>query len=90
MGTCIKRLPAVIGQTGYPRSTLYARVKAGLFPPPVRTTARATGWPADEVDAVIRAVISGASESDLRALVSFLVAVRKSATGNGEAMGGSK
>lgn len=33
------------------RATLWRRVKAGTFPPPVKLGSRRNGWPADEIDA---------------------------------------
>jgi prophage regulatory protein len=38
------RLPEVKEISGLSRSTVYARVKEGRFPPPVRIGARAVGW----------------------------------------------
>ena len=48
-----------------------------MFPKPVAIGARAVGWPANEVDAVVAARISGKSESEIRALVKTLEAARK-------------
>ena len=47
----IERLPAVLARTGLGRSTLYALVAAGGFPPPVKLSLRAVGWRSQEVDA---------------------------------------
>jgi prophage regulatory protein len=62
--------------TGLARPTLYARVKAGLLPPPIKIGIRASAWPADEVAAVNAARIAGKSDADIRMLVARLVGNR--------------
>lgn len=51
----IIRRDEVTAKTGLPRSSIYDRVKAGLFPAPIRLGAgmKATGWVESEVDAWI-------------------------------------
>ncbi len=51
----IIRRKEVSAKTGLPRSSLYDRVKAGVFPAPIRLGAgmKATGWVESEVDAWI-------------------------------------
>ena len=72
----IIRLPQVQSETGLSKSTLYLRIKQGLFPPGVRLGKRATGWPAFEIEALNRAQISGATEDQIKALVSAMAAER--------------
>jgi prophage regulatory protein len=79
MKRTILRLPAVRAETGLGRSTLYLRIAQGLWPKPVRLGARSVGWPANEVDAINAARISGKGESEIRALVADLEAARKQA-----------
>lgn len=43
------RLKAVCQATGLPRSTIYAYVKRGDFPQPIKLGQRASAWSADEV-----------------------------------------
>ncbi len=43
------RLPEVLALVGVSRSTLYAMVQRGEFPPPVRIGVRAVAWRAHEV-----------------------------------------
>lgn len=43
------RLPAVMQRTGLSRSVLYAAVKRGHFPAPIKLSARCAAWPASEV-----------------------------------------
>ncbi len=40
----IFRLPEVLERTGLCRTTIWRKVKAGTFPPPVKLGARAVGW----------------------------------------------
>ena len=44
------RLPAVEDRTGFKKSSVYAGVKAGTFPAPVRLSARAVGWREEDLD----------------------------------------
>ena len=77
MNNIILRLPAVKNRYGCSRSTLYLRISEGLWTKPVNLGARAVGWPANEVDAIIAARIAGKSEDEIRALVQQLEAARK-------------
>lgn len=73
----ILRFPAVKARTGRCRSSVYADIQAGLFVSPISIGARAVGWPASEIDALIAARISGKSDVEIRALVAKLEASRK-------------
>jgi prophage regulatory protein len=42
----------VLALVGYATTTLYDRIKAGLFPKPIRIGARLSAWRAAEVDAI--------------------------------------
>ena len=53
MAHAILRLPAVIARTGLSRSTIYARIAQGTFPPPYNLGPRAVGWLKSEVVAWI-------------------------------------
>lgn len=44
------RLPEVISVTGLSRSAVYAQIKAGLFPRPVKLSARAVAWPLEDIE----------------------------------------
>lgn len=46
----LRRLPFVMDATGCGKSTIYAGVKAGTFPAPVRLSARAVGWREEDLD----------------------------------------
>jgi prophage regulatory protein len=47
----LERLPAVLARTGKSRSQLYADIKAGLFPHPLKIGGRAVAWLSSEIDA---------------------------------------
>jgi len=54
----ILRRPQVEARVGLSRSSIYARVKSGAFPAPVRLgSARAVGWIASEIDAWLSAQV---------------------------------
>ena len=44
------RLPLVEERTGFKKSSIYAGVKAGTFPAPVRLSARAVAWREEDID----------------------------------------
>jgi prophage regulatory protein len=50
---CLLRLHLVEEKTGLKKSTIYAGMKAGTFPAPVRLSARAVGWREEVVDSWI-------------------------------------
>jgi prophage regulatory protein len=70
------REPAVVEALGLSRSTLWVRIKHGLFPHPVRVGARSVAWPSREVEAVVAAHVAGSSEDKIHALVEQLHASR--------------
>ena len=51
MNEVIERNPEVQRRTGASRSTIYAWVRLGLFPKPVKIGPRAVGWRKSDVDA---------------------------------------
>lgn len=71
------RKPAVRKAMGWGNSTLYQKIKDGLFIPPVKAGPRMSIWPDDEVAIVQDAYIAGQREDDIRALIARLVAARK-------------
>lgn len=73
------RRPAVTMLTGYPNSTLYGRIRAGLFPRPIKTGAWSVAWPSEEVEALLQAQRHGIDEAGLKALVQRLHARREDA-----------
>ena len=75
----ILREPNVTEARGTSRSTLWADIKKGLFPHPVRIGPRSVSWPASEVAAINRAIIAGKSEAEIRELVQRLESARQAA-----------
>ena len=83
--TTLMRRPAVEATTGIKRSALYQHVSKGTFPKPIRIGARAVAWPHHEVEAVVRARISGADDDAIRKLVAELHEARSQAAHGGAA-----
>lgn len=54
------------------RTTLYDRIAKGLMTRPVKQGPRLSAWPSNEIEAINRATIAGASPDALRALVADL------------------
>ena len=76
----ILRCEKILDKTGDTRSPLYDKVSKGLFTRPIKIGgARAAGWPEHEVDQIIAARISGASDAEIRKLVERLHEQRKTA-----------
>lgn len=61
--TRIIRLPEVIRLTGLKRSSIYAAVQAGTFPPQIPLGERAVGWDESEVEDWIGQRISEARKA---------------------------
>lgn len=57
------RLPEVQHQIGLGRSAIYARIKAGTFPSPVKIGARVSAWPAAVIEAWIEQQIAASKAS---------------------------
>ena len=72
------RLKQVVLTTAMSRSWIYAAIRRGQFPSPIRIGSRAVGWISDEVQSVISARISGKTEDEIHELVHALVTARKS------------
>lgn len=71
------RKTEVLNRTGLCKSTIYNKISKGTFPPPISISMRSVAWPEYEVDAVIRAFISGKSEDEVKLLVYEMVKARK-------------
>ena len=67
------RIPRVKAAFGCCKATVYIWIKEGLFTPPVRVGKRMSGWPENEVDAIVAARILGKSDDVIRAMVRQLV-----------------
>ena len=51
----ILRIEEVTELVGLARSTIYAKVSAGSFPPPIRLGSRSVGWRLSDIDAWLAA-----------------------------------
>ncbi|WP_413698969.1 helix-turn-helix transcriptional regulator [Psychromonas sp. KJ10-10] len=65
----IYRQPTVSNLFGIGKSSTYERIKKGILPPPISLGGRSVGWVASEVESVLKAMIRGESEAQLKALV---------------------
>ena len=68
--------------TGFKKGAIYEKCRSGLLTPPVKIGKRASAWPLAEIRAVNRAIVRGASEDEIRALVAHLVAQRRQDRGD--------
>lgn len=81
--TPILRRPTVQQLTGKSKSAFYRDLKAGLFTQPVTIAEDKhgdpcmVGWPANEVQAINQARISGKSNAEIKQLVKALMAARQ-------------
>jgi predicted DNA-binding transcriptional regulator AlpA len=67
----------VLSRRGTGRTKLREDIAAGLFPPALKLGYTLRRWPQHEADAVVRATVSGATEAEVKALVSELVRLRQ-------------
>ena len=51
METKMLRAPEVMARTGLSRTTIWRKVRAGTFPPPIELGVNSVGWPAAEIAA---------------------------------------
>jgi predicted DNA-binding transcriptional regulator AlpA len=72
----ILKLSDAFGRIRASRSAGYRDIANGLLPTPVQVSARAVGIPSREIDAIEKAIISGATVEQRRALVQKLLAQR--------------
>ena len=70
-------IPTRAAQEGVNPCTIWRRIKAGLLPPPVKTGPNSTRLFAGELEIIDQAILSGATESEIKALVRNIVAARQ-------------
>ena len=63
MSVKILRIQQVAQQTGLSHSSIYKQIRLGLFPRPIKLTARASGWEESAVQAWIEKIIADAEVS---------------------------
>lgn len=71
------RRPEVIKLTGLSKSSLYNKINAHLFVPPISLGLRSVAFVASEVDTVIQAMIAEKPPAEIKTLVSNLIQQRK-------------
>ena len=72
----IERRQDVLNKVRFSRSTLYSRIQQGLFVPPVSLGRRSVGWLEHETDMVLRGLISGRTDIEIKELVKEVIALR--------------
>lgn len=72
----LERIRTTLFRTGNKSSTMYNRIKAGIFPPPVSTGGQTVAWISEEVDQWIKAAIAGTSDDEMKTLVTQMVESR--------------
>jgi prophage regulatory protein len=65
--------------SGLSRSTIYLRIREGLFPKPIPLGPRMVGWRESEIAAINAARVRGSSDEEIVSIVAELEAARKSA-----------
>lgn len=73
------RITEVCDIVGLRPTAVYARVKTGTMPPPIKLTERASAWPLHELVTLNRARISGSTDAEIKTLTRELIEARKSA-----------
>ena len=64
--------------TNLSRSKIYADIKEGIFPPPIKLGSRSVAWVDHEIREWMQARIAGKTDEDLKELVANLVHARQS------------
>jgi predicted DNA-binding transcriptional regulator AlpA len=59
------------------KNTLYCKIHRGSLTKPVKISKGLVGWPVYEIEKIYKTMLSGADESQIRALVVELMAMRK-------------
>lgn len=72
----ILRVNVVAQLMGVKRGCLYWHAQRGLWPPPIKVGAWASGWPESEVQLLQAARLGGATDDKMRGLVTRILADR--------------
>jgi prophage regulatory protein len=75
----IIRFAEVRTLSGLSRSTIYLRIREGLFPKPIPLGPRMVGWPESDIAELNAARIRGDGDNEIRSMVAKLEAARKRA-----------
>ena len=75
--TKLIRRPAVLEKLGISKSTLYNKIQAEEFPPPISLGSRAVAFVESEVNEVLKEMVKGANTDRLKQVVGDLINQRK-------------
>ena len=70
----IQEVQAEFGDRSH--TSVYTRIKDGLFTQPVKTGARCSAWPKHEIEVIKAARVAGKTDDEIRELVTRLHAER--------------
>lgn len=73
----IIRLQELLDMIAMSKSSAYTKIKDGVLPPSISLGARAVGFIYGEVITVLKAMVSGKSQDEIKAIVQELVAQRQ-------------
>lgn len=60
------------------RTTLYHLIQKGIIPKPIQLSNRMSIWMCNEIESIMKAMVSGTNEETLRSIASELERTRKS------------
>jgi len=72
----IERRQDVLDKVRFSRSTLYSRIQQGLFVPPLSLGRRSVQCLEHETDMVLRGLVSGKTDLEIKELVAEVIALR--------------
>ena len=73
----IIRILEVTKRFGLAKSSTYDRITKGLIPPPIILGGRSKGYIESEINSVLKAMISGKTEGEIKLLVVDLIQQRQ-------------
>lgn len=79
------KLAEVLKRRAKSESSHYVDIQEGIWTPGVKIGARSVAWPESEVEALLAAIVRGATKDELRALVCKLLEARKTPPAHSEA-----
>lgn len=74
----LQRLSAVLAAYGRGRATFYRDIQRGLWTQPVKVGDRFAAWPSHETQALVAAIAGGATQDQVKTLVTRLHEQRRS------------
>ena len=72
----IVRLKQVLSQLAIGKTNLYTKISEGLFPIGIQLSKQSVGWLSSEVDIMIKAIVSGKSNDETKAIVRDIITAR--------------